>query len=465
MSHILNNDVIHEIFFYLTTEDLIHLQTVSQQFKQTVDYIFSCSKRLDIGKVKKWCSDRSHSSVKNFFICTIVEPRTIPHFTMTYRTIRTLIAFADKCSKIEMIGFKNCFVGLDTIKVLSKRFPRLRCMALESCMVPQNFPIEFPYLTSVRHFCVDVVYDYQMFALQNNIFIRRMSGLERLKTIALTIFELKETLQCMPSTINWLSVNVSDDKTLIFLNESIDFFSNRSIYNLKYLYIEDFFLTNSLLISVVENLNLIGFGFSCRRLEWRSITSMCESLKNLRHLRIFWTTFLEWPEDSATEPLISVTILEIHDLFAKLQTFEHFLYLFPNTKLLRYTQMHMECPISGLFCKTCLNQCFNRIFSQMGNLWKLIIRADDIQQTLIDRLSDGPNLKQLDIYRSKAELFEVDVWLIKQIVIAFVELSSKSKTTLFKIRLPKGTKVSVDLSEIKNLFVSAKLEASIREYD
>ena len=132
--------------------------------------------------------------------------------------------------------------------------------------------------------------------------------------------------------------------------------------------------------------------------------------------------------------------------------------------------MHIECPISGLQCKTCLNQCFKRIFGQMKTLKKLVLRTDDIHQALVDQLNCGQNLKHLNIYSSKSDLFKIihDNWLIRQIVIAFEEMSQKSMSSVFKLGLPKETVIVADSNsytiQTKNLVISATLENTIKEY-
>ena len=332
MSYVLNNDVLNEVCLYLTTKDLFRLQIVSEQFWQCTDYVLGSTRKLVIGggAVTESCPQRSHIAAKNFFTCdcnqeclTFDRRFKLSKYLMFVETVSLV---SQKSSRIETIVFKNCFVGREIFLVLSRHLAKLTCLTMKSCMVPQEtdyYGNEYSSLAYLKHFAVDALYDSHMFSLHGikHELIRQMKTLEALRVTAPTVYDLKEVLNSLFHTIKWLSVDINDDIRQIFLNQSVDFFRNGSVYHLKYLYIEDFSLTNPLLISIIGNLQLIGFGFSCRRLEWRSVVLLSESQKNLRHLRLYWTSFYQWPKDMSPDQMTSVTILELNDLFSKMESF------------------------------------------------------------------------------------------------------------------------------------------------
>ena len=462
MSRILNEDVLIDILSELKTEDLFRLSRVSQQFQHCSEPVLKMKKKLVI-RNNCICFDKNH--LKDSVLDMTALFRSEEFLNSDTFFIMSLIL--EKCPNIVCVQLSGLPIESYHFQLANEFIPRMNCLYFDNCQFKSHFGQS---LQSIEQLTINTpnldIDDSEEELEEIFAFIGQLTHLKRFALISKLNRELEEyvevILSVVPQTIDWLLLIREFSLKNNVLEHWIDL---NSFHSVKHLYIESYRISRNFLLAINETMDLIGFGFNCRHIDWNVLDQISGKQNQLKTLYMWKSTFQTISDYIPIEyPFESVTKLYLHrTLFRSTITeYQCFLKCFPNLQTLIYTKSGVLCkkpnkPFTK--CQTCYNLTFDPFFRELSSVNKLVIREEDIQPIFNVLFTYSTNVKQIVIKRNQKfqteDHLEIINWRITQIVMIFIRLSERQANKVFTIRISRQLS-SLNLSQLiipKNLLI------------
>ena len=181
---------------------------------------------------------------------------------------------------------------------------------------------------------------------------------------------------------------------------SEDLFRNMNVSHLKNLQISGYYISKQTLRTIIRDLNLKEFGFSCPELNLNLLTYLADKHKDLNYLRIDFTCMTGIISRRKSSLFKSVRSLLFFHSYCTPIHFKQFIRLFPNLRRLDYHASDTILCVqdnSSFGCQICQNRCFDLI-PHLETLRTFVITFWSIRKSFIQCLHRFPNLYFIHLY-------------------------------------------------------------------
>jgi hypothetical protein len=433
-SRLMNEDVMTKMLSYLSVEELLRLERVSQQFKYCVNEVLKRQKGLSIGKRFNdiLCVNKNHSTfggnVTNAFVTKEVNSK---------ENQNNLKSILKKCINIKCL-YLNKSLDFKTIEIIVKSCERLECLFFDEIFVLSKSRLERigPLFSKSTIFHLEIHHSNgnQRIDEKNASIVRNMPFLTKLQLFQWT--SIRNTIECVRSkNIHHLDVmiwkQISDaqqqediDSVVSLINRNEQIFHRLSISTLS--------LTDQAINNIDPNkLDLIDLSINCRNLSFGSVVNLVKSQKMLQNLRLSNCNFVTYERIENLDFTSKVRGLSLSSCRFTPKQFLHFIQLFRilDTFNFYFSSFCCECiPIADEnICNTCKDCGFNAL-SRVSTIKRLTFMNLKSETSFIDSIPNYNNLNTISL----SICFPFD---LGQFIGKCLNLAQRNPTKLFTIKL------------------------------
>ena len=380
---VLNDYILMDIFGFIEIKDLFRWLCVSKQFFECIRSVLKTRKHLIVVESElifemtfnfkfHLCFERQHSKTGSDYWKNNIESAITQKKRIYYMNVdNNFISITEKCPLIECLALKDCYLDETIFKCFDSKLNHLKCISIFQCILDikaidlmeeiktlsQNIThLSIYQIKGSNDKCFESI---NFFELEDNNsskrrdmlwkFIKLFKNVKKFNIVIDSRLGIERLFSEKIPSLETLDISL-DDKGLFWINLFINsVFKTDKISHIKRLNIRDYYISGENLQTIINDMNLKSFEFSCIQLDINLLSNLAEKHKQLNELSIYWSYFMPYFYVENLFQFENVRHFVLHNSLMNPNHFRQIIGLFPS----------LVCfPLHSILC--------NRVWSQRG---------------------------------------------------------------------------------------------------